>query len=62
MAQRRTYINFDNASSTPTLQPAFDRIIQFMPFYASVGRGSGYKSYIATEEFESARMTIGRSS
>jgi cysteine desulfurase / selenocysteine lyase len=56
---RRTYINFDNASSTPTLQPVLDRINQFMPFYASVGRGSGYKSHIATEEFESARITIG---
>lgn len=56
---RHTYINFDNASSTPTLQPVLDRINEFMPFYASVGRGSGYKSHIATEEFESARMTIG---
>lgn len=56
---RRTYINFDNASSTPTLQAVLERINSFMPFYASVGRGSGYKSHVATEEFEAARMTIG---
>ncbi len=45
---RRTYTNFDNASSTPTLTTVLQRINEFMPFYASVGRGSGYKSHLAT--------------
>ncbi len=56
---RRTYINFDNAASTPVLLPVLQRIGAFMPFYASVGRGSGYKSHLSTEEFEAARVTIG---
>ena len=56
---RRTYVNFDNASSTPTLDRVLERVNQFMPFYASVGRGSGFKSHLATEEFEAARTTIG---
>ncbi|MFC2099856.1 aminotransferase class V-fold PLP-dependent enzyme [Candidatus Bipolaricaulota bacterium] len=56
---RHPYINFDNASSTPTLVPVLRRVNDFMQFYASVGRGSGYKSHVASEEFESARTTIG---
>jgi len=56
---RRPYINFDNASSTPTLRNVLQRVDEFMRFYASVGRGSGYKSHVASEEFELARMTIG---
>jgi len=56
---RRPYINLDNASSTPALAPVLRRVNDFMQFYASVGRGSGYKSHVASEEFESARTTIG---
>jgi len=56
----RTYIHFDNASSTPFLQSVLDRIVEFAPMYASVGRGSGYKSHVSTEAFEAARATIGR--
>ena len=56
----RTYVHFDNASSTPFLQPVLDRIVEFAPMYASVGRGSGYKSHVSTEAFERARATIGR--
>jgi len=56
----RPYINFDNASSTPFLQSVLDRVSDFAPFYASVGRGSGYKSHVSTEAFDAARATIGR--
>jgi len=56
----RTYINFDNASSTPFLRPVLDGINEFAPMYASVGRGSGYKSHVSTEAFEAARATIGQ--
>jgi len=56
----RTYVHFDNASSTPFLQSVLDRIVEFAPMYASVGRGSGYKSHVSTEAFERARATIGR--
>jgi len=57
---KRAYINFDNASSTPFLRPVLDRINEFAPLYASVGRGSGYKSHVATEAFTRAREKIGR--
>ena len=56
----RSYINFDNASSTPFLRPVLDRINAFAPMYASVGRGSGYKSHVSTDAFDAARATIGR--
>jgi cysteine desulfurase/selenocysteine lyase len=56
----RPYINFDNASSTPFLRPVLDRVNDFAPMYASVGRGSGYKSHISTEAFDAARVTVGR--
>jgi cysteine desulfurase/selenocysteine lyase len=56
----RAFINLDNASSTPFLRSVLERINGFAPMYASVGRGSGYKSHVATEAFEAARATIGR--
>lgn len=55
----REYINFDNASSTPFLRSVLQRVNDFAPMYASVGRGSGYKSYVSTEAFNAARATIG---
>ena len=56
----RAYVNFDNASSTPFLHAVLEEIDAFAPMYASVGRGSGYKSHVSTEAFEAARATIGR--
>lgn len=54
------YINFDNASSTPFLRSVLQRVNDFAPMYASVGRGSGHKSHVSTEAFESARASIGK--
>ena len=56
----RPYINFDNASSTPFLRSVLEGINEFAPMYASVGRGSGYKSHVSTEALDDARATIGR--
>lgn len=56
----RPYINFDNASSTPFLRSVLEKVNEFAPMYASVGRGSGYKSHVSTEAFDEARATIGR--
>ena len=56
----RPYINFDNASSTPFLRSVLEKINDFAPMYASVGRGSGYKSHVSTEALDDARATIGR--
>lgn len=56
---KKTYVNFDNASSTPILEPVLRRVMSFMPHYASVGRGSGYKSHVSTDALDAARTAIG---
>ncbi len=50
----RPYVNFDNAASTPALRPVLDKVNEFMTWYSSVHRGSGFKSQIATEAYEAA--------
>jgi cysteine desulfurase / selenocysteine lyase len=54
----RRCINLDNAASTPALQAVLQAVVDFMPWYASVHRGAGYKSQLATQRFEQARATI----
>lgn len=53
------YVFFDNAASTPVLAAVLNKINQFMPWYSSVHRGSGFKSQIATEAYEDARQIVG---
>lgn len=52
------YINFDNAASTPVLAEVLNIINDFMPWYSSIHRGSGYKSLISTKVYEAARETV----
>src|SRR5215210_7558511 len=52
------YINFDNAASTPALQSVLDIIHNFMPYYSSVHRGTGFKSRLASEIYEEARQIV----
>lgn len=52
----KTYINFDNAASTPPLRAVQSTIERFMPWYASIHRGSGFKSQLATNAYETARV------
>ncbi len=52
---RETYVNFDNAASTPPFRVVQSTIEQFMPWYSSVHRGSGFKSQLATHAYETAR-------
>ncbi len=53
-----TAINFDNAATTPPLVSVMNRINDFAPFYASIHRGTGYKSNISSYIYEQARKTI----
>lgn len=53
------YINFDNAASTPALRPVFNKVNEFMTWYSSVHRGTGFKSQIATEAYEMAHHIVG---
>ncbi|MEJ2212270.1 MAG: aminotransferase class V-fold PLP-dependent enzyme, partial [Anaerolineae bacterium] len=54
----RQYVNFDNAASTPALRPVHDKVDEFMTWYSSVHRGTGFKSQIATEAYELAHDVI----
>lgn len=57
---KRAYINFDNAASTPALQKVVTDITDFLPWYSSVHRGTGQKSRVATEAYETAHCDVGR--
>lgn len=56
----RTYVNFDNAASTPPLRAVTAAVNRFLPWYSSVHRGSGFKSQLATFAYEEARRTTMR--
>ncbi|MDE4916005.1 aminotransferase class V-fold PLP-dependent enzyme [Methylobacterium sp. 092160098-2] len=56
----RRYINLDNAASTPALRNVLDTVNQFMEWYASVHRGAGFKSRVATQAYEDARQTVAQ--
>ncbi|MBK7176584.1 MAG: aminotransferase class V-fold PLP-dependent enzyme [Chloroflexi bacterium] len=53
------YVNLDNAASTPALQPVLDAVNQFMPYYSSVHRGTGFKSRLSTVAYDQAHEIIG---
>lgn len=50
-----TYINFDNAASTPALKSAQAASDELMEVYASIHRGAGYKSQLASEWYDRSR-------
>ncbi len=54
------YVNLDNAASTPPLVEVMDALNQFMPFYSSVHRGTGFKSRLSTEAYDHAHETIAK--
>lgn len=54
----RAYINFDNAASTPALNPVYYTVNEFLKWYSSVHRGAGYKSRVATQAYDDARELI----
>lgn len=53
------YINLDNAASTPPLGPVLGRLTDFMRWYSSVHRGSGFLSQTATVAYEDSRRAVG---
>ena len=58
--EKRQYINFDNAASTPSLKPVLDKVVEFMEWYSSIHRGTGFKSQLCTEVFEQGREIVSR--
>ncbi|OPY59053.1 MAG: putative cysteine desulfurase [Pelotomaculum sp. PtaU1.Bin035] len=53
-----TSINMDNAATTPPFVHTLQEIVNFAPMYSSIHRGSGYKSRLSTELFETSRSII----
>lgn len=56
--KRVDYINFDNAASTPTLQPVVDKVNSFLEWYSSIHRGTGYKSRLSTKIYDEAHEIV----
>jgi len=54
----RCYINFDNAASTPSLKAVQQSVDDFLVYYSSVHRGSGFKSQLSTHAYEQARQIV----
>jgi cysteine desulfurase/selenocysteine lyase len=56
--ETQPYINFDNAASTPTLKDVLDTVNEFMLWYSSVHRGTGFKSKVATQAYDDAHRIV----
>lgn len=52
------YINLDNAATAPALRPVFDKVNEFLRWYSSVERGSGFKSRLSTEAYNKAHRIV----
>jgi len=53
-----TYVNLDNAATTPPLEPILDCFHHFLEWYSSVHRGSGFKSLLSTYFYEKCRRVV----
>ncbi|HSB66421.1 MAG TPA: aminotransferase class V-fold PLP-dependent enzyme, partial [Anaerolineales bacterium] len=54
----RRYSNFDNAASTPPLKAVQQAVDDFLVYYSSVHRGTGFKSQLSTYAYEQARHIV----
>jgi selenocysteine lyase/cysteine desulfurase len=54
----RVYLSLDAAASTSALPAVAERVSEFLPWYSSVHRGAGWKSQLATAEYEEARAAM----
>lgn len=52
------YINMDNAASTPAFKKVSEFINNFLPYYSSVHRGSGFKSQLSTILYDQAHEIV----
>jgi len=53
-----TYVNFDNAATTPPVESVLTCSRMFLEWYGSVHRGSGLKAQISTHAFERCREVV----
>src|SRR4030042_4341193 len=54
----RCYTNLDNAASTPPLKAVQQAVDDFLVYYSSVHRGTGFKSQLSTYAYEQARQIL----
>jgi selenocysteine lyase/cysteine desulfurase len=54
------YVFLDNAASTPPLIEVVEAVKDFMPYYSSVHRGTGFKSRLSTAAYDEAHEIIGK--
>lgn len=52
------YVNLDNGASTPALKHVQNTVNEFLRYYSSVHRGTGFKSQLATHAYETARKQL----
>lgn len=52
------YINLDNAASTPPLKAVQQAVMDYLPYYSSVHRGTGFKSQLSTHYYEESRKIV----
>jgi selenocysteine lyase/cysteine desulfurase len=55
---QRRYVNLDNAASTPALKAVQRAVGDFLEYYSSVHRGTGFKSQLSTHVYEQARAIV----
>ncbi len=56
----KRYINLDNAASTPSFKFVQNLVDNFLSYYSSVHRGTGFKSQLSTHAYEEARHIVLR--
>jgi cysteine desulfurase/selenocysteine lyase len=54
----RQYVFLDNAASTPTFRTVQQKVDEFLGWYSSVHRGTGFKSLLSTEAYERSREVV----
>jgi len=53
-----SYINLDNAASTPAFSYVEEKVSEFLSWYSSVHRGTGFKSLLSTHAMEAGRYQL----
>jgi selenocysteine lyase/cysteine desulfurase len=55
---RARYVNLDNAATTPCLAVVQAKVNEFLRWYSSIHRGTGFKSVLSTQVYEQAREVV----
>lgn len=53
-----TYVNLDNAATTPPFKLVLDCLEHFSQWYSSIHRGTGFKSLLSTHVYERCRQVV----